>query len=131
MAAGYEDPRALPILKNILIQRRDATMRYWFARVAPLDFFHVDGTQLNFSDLAVDRRIASARPYDVLIHDADVRIEQKKIEIPGTSFDLARLPANCKEVELILGIRGSNAATVTVQLQRKGSQWTLTHVRHA
>jgi len=131
VAAGYEDPRALPILKNILIQRRDATMRYWFARVAPLDFFHVDGTQLNFSDLAVDRRIASARPYDVLIHDADVRIEQKKIEIPGTSFDLARLPANCKEVELILGIRGSNAATVTVQLQRKGSQWTLTHVRHA
>src|SRR4029078_13581581 len=63
-AAGYEDPRAREYIQRTLIARRDKIARFWFARVAPLDFFHVKDGYLLFHDLALDLGLTSARGYE-------------------------------------------------------------------
>src|SRR6185295_2007441 len=66
-AAQYEDPRARDCLVSNLIVRRDKIARYWFDRVAPLDFFSVEDDALRFRDLAVDIGLSRPRAYDVLV----------------------------------------------------------------
>src|SRR5262249_7194296 len=66
-AAGYEDPRAQPFLLRTLIERRNKVMRYWFERVAPLDFFAIEAGELTFRDLAVDRGLEAPRAYEVRV----------------------------------------------------------------
>lgn len=57
--AQYTDPRAAAHMARTLIDRRDMTGRYWFARVNPLDRFVVsnpapNGQAVHFNDLALD-----------------------------------------------------------------------------
>src|SRR5262249_26208948 len=63
--AHYDDPKATEFLTKALIERRDKIGRYWFSRMTPVDYFHVDGGALAFRDLAVDRGVAAARHYNV------------------------------------------------------------------
>lgn len=52
VAAGqYTDPRAARYLLEGLKQRRDATGRYWFREVSPLDDPRIEGGALVFDDL--------------------------------------------------------------------------------
>ncbi|MBW3660883.1 MAG: hypothetical protein KY397_04540 [Gemmatimonadetes bacterium] len=52
VAAGqYSDPRAAQYLLEELKKRRDATGRYWFREVSPLDEPRVEGNSLVFDDL--------------------------------------------------------------------------------
>jgi hypothetical protein len=127
-AAGYEDPRVKPALLKLLVERRDKVMRFYFDRVAPLDFFYVSGGDLRFRDLAVDRRIAADRAYEVRIEGDGA---ERTLTLNTTTFDLSGLGSRGQEVDLDFHIAGSRAEPVTVTLQREGGSWKIARVRHA
>jgi len=51
--AQYSDSRAEQWIAQCLIERRDKIGRYCFDRVLPLDHFRLEGTRLEYDDLAV------------------------------------------------------------------------------
>jgi len=121
-AAHYEDPRAVQYLTQTLIERRDTIARYWFSRVAPLDFFHVQDGALQFRDLALDLGLTEPRRYEVEIEGG------KHARLTSTTMDL---PSTASNLSLTLSIAGSKAAPVKVDLRRSGSNWIVARVRHA
>ena len=62
--ARFSDPRAARRLTELLLRRREETIRYWFARVNPVDNVEVSGGEagwtLCFDDLAIVHRVAQA-----------------------------------------------------------------------
>ncbi len=55
LSGKYQDPMAVDYLADILCQRRDKIVRYWFSEVPPLDFFQsLDGV-VKYSDLGAER----------------------------------------------------------------------------
>lgn len=126
-AAGYEDPRVKPALLALLIARRDKLARYYFDRIAPLDFFTFDGTTLKFRDLAVDRKLAAPRRYEVEIDGAG---QDRTQSLDATALKLPA-PANAKEAKLTFRIAGSKADPVVVHLIAEGNTWKIARVRHA
>ena len=127
-AAGYEDPRAPAFLLTTLAARRDKVARYWFDRVAPLDFFHVDEGVLRFRDLALDLGMTPRRAYQVEIDGAPAG-SPARVRLPGTEMTLPQ--GGASHLSLTLSIPESDAASVRVELSRKGSGWVVTRVRHA
>jgi len=118
-AAHYEDPRAPQYLLRVLIERRDKVARYWFSRVAPLDFFTVEDGTLAFRDLAVDRGYAAPRPYDVEAHaTAGGSRVPEHTRLGSTSWKLPE--ATGSGLSLKLHIAGSSAEPVHVELARQG-----------
>ncbi|NIM51615.1 MAG: hypothetical protein GTN62_12370 [Gemmatimonadales bacterium] len=53
----YRNPAAARWIVRALGERRDTLARYWFDRVAPLDFFTYEGGMLRFRDLGAERGI--------------------------------------------------------------------------
>ncbi len=53
----YRNPEAARFVIRMLEERRDKVARHWFDRVAPLDYFTVDGEAVRFHDLGEERRI--------------------------------------------------------------------------
>ncbi|UCH82796.1 MAG: hypothetical protein JSW50_09975 [Candidatus Latescibacterota bacterium] len=49
--AQYREPGAAEYVVGILTQNRDIVVRYFFDRVAPLDFFSIVGGEIHFQDL--------------------------------------------------------------------------------
>lgn len=128
-AAGFEDPRAKPYLLDALTERRDKVARFWFERVAPLDFFHVDGGLLRFRDLAVDRRLEAPRAYEarILLENGerrDMTITLPAAEIAFGTFGEATLAT------IRLRPVGSGAMPAVVELMREGAAWRIARVRH-
>ncbi|HEY3156499.1 MAG TPA: hypothetical protein VGK76_07765 [Candidatus Eisenbacteria bacterium] len=131
-SAHYEDPRASEFLVRNLIQRRDKIARYWFGRVAPLDFFWIDDGMLRFHDLAVDIGLAGARGYDVEVESESGRDRShKRLTLTTAKMDLRTLPGGATRLELQLSIPGSGSGPVRVELSRTGPDWIVTRVRHA
>jgi hypothetical protein len=129
-AAGYEDPRASAYLRQILSERRDKIARYWFARVAPLDFFEVRDGELHFHDLAVDLGLESPRHYEVEARGEGGTILISDKPESSTRIRLGSLGARGAHVALRLGVAGTRAHPVRVELDRRGSEWVVTRVRH-
>jgi len=130
-AAHYEDPRAREFLVRALIARRDKIARYWFARVAPLDFFSVEDGTLRFHDLAVDIGIASPRGYEAEIESKGAsRPAPDRLRLTVPELPLRALGATASRVSIELSISGSGAKPVRIQLARKGLDWTVARVRH-
>lgn len=130
-SAHYEDPRAVEYLVRGLIVRRDKIARYWFARMAPLDFFEVRDGALHFHDLALDLGLAGKRAYDVSIE----RKGGGSHSAPPARLDLASMPLSrigegASRLSLEISIAGSGAKPAHVELSRKGSEWVVTRVRH-
>jgi hypothetical protein len=129
-AAHYEDPRAARYLLPVLIERRDKVARYWFSRVAPLDFFTVESGTLRFHDLALDRGYTSPRQYEVEVHATPAGGRgPERARLSSTSWALP--PATASVLALTLRVAGSSARPVRVELQRHGSEWFVARVRHA
>ena len=70
-AGKYSDPRAADYLWNVLVERRNKIVAYWFAQVTPLDGFEFADGVLCFRDLALvyglspaERATYWARAYD-------------------------------------------------------------------
>jgi hypothetical protein len=131
-AAGYEDQRAKPALLKHLRERRDIVARFWFDRVAPVDFFHVDGGTLCFRDLAVDRGLERPRAYSVALRSS----HGERAAVPGrqvvreTTIPIAAIAGGAKTVELEVGIDGHGANPATVELEQTGGTWTIVRVVH-
>jgi len=114
----------------VLIARREKVARYWFGRVAPLDFFAVGGGTLRFRDLALDLGLTGPRQYEVEMDSS-----------PGQAADRAGrhltsteipLPDGAKRLSLTLSVAGSGAKSVRVELERtKSGAWSISSVRHA
>ncbi len=130
-AARYDDPRARDYLVRNLVQRRDKIARYWFGRVAPLDFFAVENGALRFHDLAVDIGIAGARGYDVEIQSegrgapAHKRMHLDRAEMPLNEIGNGRSRAS-----LEVGIAGDRARSTHVELILRDTVWVISRVRH-
>jgi len=62
--ARFSDPRAAVRLTRLLLERRAATIRYWFARVNPVAGFEASARgatwMLCFDDLAIRHRLSAA-----------------------------------------------------------------------
>jgi hypothetical protein len=130
-AANYEDPRARDYIVRNLITRRDKITRYWFEKVAPLDFFSVDKGVLLFRDLAVDIGQTGARAYDLEIESQDGRVqEDRQARLTTTAWSLSEFGKDVSRVSLELGIDGSGAKATHVELRKTGSGWIVTRVRH-
>jgi hypothetical protein len=128
-AVGYEDSRAADYLTNIIRSRRDTTVRYYFDRVAPLDFFEVRDGNLRFHDLAVDVGLAERRQYEVRI-DSDGPGKSRRMNLGGTLLSLENLGVGAERLKLELSIVGSGAKPARVELTREGNGWILARVRH-
>ncbi|HMI30788.1 MAG TPA: hypothetical protein VK527_03545 [Candidatus Limnocylindrales bacterium] len=130
-AVGYEDPRARDYLLRTLIERRDRVARYWFGRVAPLDFFHVEDGVLRFHDLAVDRGYTGSREYEVEVDSSDDGNARAPGHLRLRTTEIALGDRGGSKLWLTLSVSGSDAKSVRVELTRKGSDWVVTRVRHA
>ena len=128
-AAGYEDPRAREYILRTLAERREKIARYWFDRVAPLDFFHVEGNTLSFHDLALDRGLTGPREYEVEIDASGQSGIPERTRLQGTQMALPEGAAT--KLSLTLSVSGSKAKPVRVELKRSGSSWVLYRIRHA
>jgi len=128
-AAHYDDPRARDFLIKSLIQRRDKIARYWFQKVAPLDFFAVSGSCLRFHDLAVDLRLANPRAYDVEVVSRG-GWNQEHIRLDQPCLDLPEAPERSTAM-LVISVRGDSAKPAQVDLVRRGGAWVVTGIRHA
>jgi len=130
-AAHYEDPRASDYMVANLIVRRDKIARYWFDRVAPLDFFQVQDGMLRFQDLAVDVGLVGARAYNVDVESkggskpGDRRIRLRSPELPLLTFG-----DGASRLSLEISVAGEGAKSTHVELTRKDSEWIITRVRH-
>jgi hypothetical protein len=130
-AARYEDPRAREFLVRNLIQRRDKIARHWFGRVAPLDYFSVEGETLRFHDLAVDLGLSGVRGYDVEVEleggktsgHSRVRLERAEMTLPDPRSGPSKLL-------LEIGIAGDRARGTHVELARREVAWIVTGVTH-
>ena len=128
-AAGYEDPRAREYIQRTLIARRDKIARFWFARVAPLDFFHVKNGYLVFHDLAVDLGLTPERGYEVEERGGGGSVPVEVLA-RDPRISLGRLGRGTDEISLKLEVAGSRARPVRVDLRRSGHDWVVTRVRH-
>ena len=132
-AAGYEDKKAKPVLVRLLRERRDIVARFWFDRVAPVDFFHVDGGTLRFRDLAVDRGLEKPRGYFARVrssHGERAKAATAKQVVRETAIPLPAITDGANTLELEIGIDGHGAGPATVELERSGSAWTIVRVVH-
>src|SRR5262249_34031412 len=105
-AAGYEDPRATEFLVRRLIERRDKTARYWFGRVAPLDFFSVRDGRLHFHDLAVDRGLVPARSYRARVRSLDGPGYDRQVTLTEAALPFSELAPHAARVRLVLTVQG-------------------------
>ena len=156
-AAHYQDPQARDLLVRNLIQRRDKIARYWFGKVAPVDFFVVQNGDLRFRDLAVDIGMAPARRYEVRIESAqgggglaqyagaDVahglraghslrRVRpgrhEGRLRLDSPDLPLAQLDSASGSISLDVSIAGSKAKPAHVVLMKQGPDWVVARVRH-
>jgi hypothetical protein len=125
-AARYEDPRAREFLVRNLIERRDKIARYWFGRVAPLDFFAAENGAVRFHDLALDMGLTPARRYDVEIE----RGGRGHVLLSSPDLPLRSLGTATSRIELEISVEGSRAKPAHVELTRRGAEWAVTRVRH-
>ncbi|HYQ89841.1 MAG TPA: hypothetical protein VEU09_09485 [Candidatus Binatia bacterium] len=128
-AAHYDDPRAREFLVRALIARRDKIARYWFGRIAPLDFFTMEDGTLRFRDLGVDIGLAAARAYDVEVEHAG-GTAPRRIHLRDPDLPLQELGSGASRVSIELSIAGSGARPVRVELTRRGADWAVAKVRH-
>ena len=131
-SAHYEDPRATEYLVRNLIVRRDKIARYWFGRVAPLDFFSVKSGTLRFHDLAVDIGLAGARGYEAAVTArGGPSGRAERFRLSRTEWSLSSRDLRETHLTLELAVAGSGAKPARVELERRGARWVVTRVEHA
>ena len=96
VAAGhYKNPDAASYVARMLKERRDKVARHWFDRVAPLDFFTVEGGTLRLHDLGAERGVYPGAASRYRFRVAAVRADRGGAgwsawaEAPEPAFDLA------------------------------------------
>jgi hypothetical protein len=129
-AVHYEDPRASSYIRQMLIDRRDKVARYWFQRIAPLDFFYVENGALRFHDLAVDLGLSQERNYRIHAEPTDGQAQWLDASSRNPEVRLRDNGREGSTVSLELSIVGSRAKPARVELVRRGGDWVVARVRH-
>ena len=99
----YRDEKTAAYMTRTLAERRDKICRYWFDRVAPLDFFIQRGHEIVWQDLGASRGIYESTPvYRAKIRsvdaDRDGADDVAWIEIASTSISLEQESVTAKSV---------------------------------
>jgi hypothetical protein len=123
----YRDPDAARWMTRILAERRDITARYFFDRVAPLDFFVHELGRLTFHDLGVERNIYDWSGTDYRARVAGAAAERTRgpwsewIELERTELELDSVVQS--ESVSILEVDVQPFLVIEVQVSR-GSRWS-------
>jgi hypothetical protein len=100
----YRDGATEEYMARTLAERRDEICRYWFDRVAPLDFFVVRGDIMVFQDLALRHELYEGVPrYRAKVRGVDPDRngdEAEWIDLDRTSLELGTHETSFIEVEL-------------------------------
>jgi len=129
-SARFEDPRAGAFLTRNLIERRNKIARFWFDRVAPLDFFWMEGNTLRFHDLATETGLVPARGYEAEVEPEGGAGTHGRLHMTDPEMDLTNLGAGASRLTLEISVAGARSKPVRVELTRTGSDWAVTRVRH-
>lgn len=118
------DPDAERVLTDLLIERRDAIGRHWFARVCPLDRFRVTGGRLVFDDLAVDGGLDPPERVQVAVRSGAgwERVTADGVPLPATgqvaSFEFERRVDRAKPTRVRVGLRRTEETWQVVRVSR-------------
>jgi hypothetical protein len=100
----YRDQATTDYMARTLAERRDKICRYWFDRVAPLDFFVVRGGLVIFQDLALRHELYEGAPrYRAKVRGVDANREgdgTEWIELDRTMVELGEHDTPFIEVEV-------------------------------
>ncbi len=109
VAGQFSDPRAAEALAKAIMDRRDLTVAYWFARVTPLEELGIEsspeGPTLVFRDLAVAEGVVPARGrrYDIHFEFPAARLKLRdvtELQISTSGYGELMLPAPAGGPEL-------------------------------
>ncbi len=119
-AGEYTRAEVTSYMADVLRQRRDAIGRYWFDRVTALEQFTLEGEQLSFSDLALDRRYAGegSRTYRLWVDGSKARVvfSGQRVQIPELPLRNATTPDRYGRVPL---------ARLWIQAKRQDGGWAM------
>ncbi len=135
-SARLSYPEAADYLVGVLISRRDAIGRHWFAQVSPLTAFEVVGPPgaqvLRFRDLAVECRYAPPSAYEVRV--AGKAAAGLPAGVDGLALNgLSGLPALGEPFELELSAlrpEGERLPPVRLRMRQDASGFSLLSVEH-
>jgi hypothetical protein len=122
----YTDPAAANWIVRVLAERRDIIARYFFDRVPPLDFFHVDAGRLQFRDLGAERGLYDSAGTRYRARVADASAEGSAgpwgawVEVERPTIALEALPREPRPGSA----DGEPFAAVELQVSRSGSGWS-------
>ncbi len=88
--AHYQNPEATRYLARVIGERRDAIARTWFAKIPPLEFFQVHGSEVVGHDLAVERGLADGETTRYRVRVAAVNADRNAASW-SRWFDLSEL----------------------------------------
>jgi hypothetical protein len=143
-AAQYSDPANARQLLEVLRQRRDATGRYWFAQVSPIENVAIEDGVLTFDDNWIDTFGGTGEyrwEFDWDAPDPDLEAEgtvtQRRITIPVPSADVERRGRPEDDLGVLevrsrnpLGGWTSRPATVWLSWNQGLQEWRVVGVRH-
>lgn len=143
-AAQYSDPANARALLDALRQRRDATGRYWFAQVSPIENVAIEDGVLTFDDNWIDTFGGTGEyrwEFDWDAPDPDLEAEgtvtRRQITIPVPSADVERRGRPEDDLGVLevrsrnpLGGWTSRPATVWLSWNQGLQEWRVVGVRH-
>lgn len=121
--AEYSDTEAETWVIKCLIERRNKIGKTYFARVLPLDRFHIEGDRLTFEDLEVKYGFLDGRDYSVRWSRFDNETGEHAPLSGATSLTLPE-PVQKAEIGSYFAVtlQGEEVAkTVTVYLRKQSS----------
>lgn len=122
----YANPAAAEWIVRVLAERRDIIARYFFDRVAPLDFFRLDAGRLRWHDLGTARGLEDPAA-------TEYRARVATVLASGTEEPWGRwIEIDRPEIDLGVGWRDLSSGSpdraaftaVEIQVRRDGGGWS-------
>jgi hypothetical protein len=143
-AAEYSDPADARALLDALRQRRDATGRYWFAQVSPIENVAIEDGVLTFDDNWIEHFGGTGEyrwEFDWDAPDPDLEgkgtVTRRRIMIPVPSGDVERRGRPEDDLGVLevwsrdpLGGWAHRPATVWLSWNQGLREWTIVALRH-
>jgi hypothetical protein len=143
-AGQYSDPADARALLDVLRQRRDATGRYWFAQVSPIENVAIEDGVLTFDDNWIDHFGGTGEyrwEFDWDAPDPDLEakgtVTRRRITIPIPSGEVERRGRPEDDLGVLevrsrnpLGGWTSRPATVWLSWNQGLREWSIVGLRH-
>ncbi len=125
--AGFRNPEATRYVARVLGERRDKIARYFFDRVAPLDFFVYSGNRIEFHDLGAERGIYPGTRAGYRVRLAAARVDRSNGGwTDWFALEETVIPADGPEARSVLDDAGpSEYPFLAVECQvNRGRRWS-------